>query len=96
MGAALQFAAHADRGGWTNERFDDTSGEPIIARTMIATSSPALGFFLIALYFVPTIVAFSREVVNAGSVLVINLFLGWTLIGWVVALAMAVRTQRTA
>jgi hypothetical protein len=63
---------------------------------MIATSSPALGCFLIALYFVPTIVAFSREVVNAGSVLVINLFLGWTLIGWVVALAMAVRTQRTA
>ncbi|HXA88731.1 MAG TPA: superinfection immunity protein [Mycobacterium sp.] len=27
---------------------------------------------------------------NAGSVAVINLFLGWTFIGWVVAPAMAV------
>lgn len=46
---------------------------------------------LIALlvYFLPTIVASNREVRNAGSVVVINIFFGWTLIGWVIALAMA-------
>ncbi|WP_234313892.1 superinfection immunity protein [Streptomyces sp. NBRC 109706] len=44
------------------------------------------------LYFVPTIIAFARGVRNAGSVLVVNLFLGWTLVGWVVALAMAARS----
>ena len=44
------------------------------------------------IYFIPTIVAGSRNVQNTGSVFVINLFLGWTLVGWVVALAMAVRT----
>lgn len=47
---------------------------------------------LVALYFAPTIIAISRKVPNAGSVMIINLFLGWSLIGWVVALAMAART----
>jgi hypothetical protein len=46
--------------------------------------------FMIALYFVPTMVAATRGHQSLGSILVINLFLGWTLIGWVVALAMAV------
>ena len=51
-------------------------------------------FLLIAgLYFVPTIVAMVRQVSNLGSVIVINLFLGWTLIGWVIALAMAARSK---
>jgi Superinfection immunity protein len=47
----------------------------------------------LGLYFLPTVVAFSRRVVNRGSVAVINVFLGWTFIGWVVALAMALRTR---
>jgi hypothetical protein len=41
---------------------------------------------------VPTIVAYRRHVPNRGAVVVINAFLGWTLIGWVVALAMACRS----
>lgn len=49
---------------------------------------------LLGVYFAPTLVALDRNVVNKWSVLVINVFLGWTLIGWVVALAMAVRTKR--
>ena len=44
------------------------------------------------LYFVPTIVAYSRKVPNMMSVIVVNVFLGWTFIGWVVALAMAARS----
>jgi hypothetical protein len=48
---------------------------------------------LIGLYFLPTIVAVARKVTNQGSVAVINFFLGWTLLGWVVALAMACRTS---
>ncbi|WP_190121988.1 superinfection immunity protein [Streptomyces inusitatus] len=53
----------------------------------------AVGVILFIAYFVPTIVAFTRNVPNSGSVLVINLLLGWTLIGWIVALAMAARSQ---
>lgn len=47
----------------------------------------------IGLYFLPTIVAVARKVTNQGSILVINFFLGWTFVGWVVALAMACRTS---
>jgi hypothetical protein len=47
----------------------------------------------VGLYFVPTIVAITRKVTNQGSVAVINFFLGWTLVGWVMALAMACRTS---
>jgi len=42
-------------------------------------------------YWAPSIVARRRGVPNRGSVIVINLLLGWTLIGWAVALAMACR-----
>ena len=48
-----------------------------------------IGLGLIALYFVPTIVAVNRDH-QVGPVAVINIFLGWSLIGWVVALAIAV------
>ena len=64
---------------------------------MLASSSGAAAvfgaIFLIGLYFLPTIVAVSRKVRDQGSVAVINVFLGWTLIGWVVALAMACRSN---
>ena len=45
--------------------------------------------FIIALYLTPMIVAISRDMPNKGSTIAINIFLGWTLVGWVVALAMA-------
>lgn len=47
------------------------------------------------LYFIPLIVASIRKVPNVGSVGVLNFFLGWTLIGWVVALSMAARSAPT-
>ena len=46
-------------------------------------------------YFLPTIVAVVRKVTNVGSVFVVNFFLGWTLVGWVVALAMASKSVAT-
>jgi hypothetical protein len=48
---------------------------------------------ILGLYFVPVIVGAIRSVPNIGSVFVVNFFLGWTFIGWVVALAMASRSQ---
>ncbi len=50
------------------------------------------GLILLVLYFVPSFVALERRVPNVGSIIVINVFLGWTVIGWVVALAMAARS----
>lgn len=41
---------------------------------------------MVALYFLPTIIAFVRRHHNSGPIGILNLFLGWTLIGWVAAL----------
>jgi hypothetical protein len=49
---------------------------------------------VLVLYFLPSIIAVARKVMHQGSVVVINLFLGWTFVGWVIALAMACRTSR--
>jgi hypothetical protein len=48
-----------------------------------------LAVFLLAFYFLPTIVASKRNHPNILSIFVINLFLGCTLLGWVVALTWA-------
>jgi hypothetical protein len=44
---------------------------------------------MLGIYFAPTLLAMNRELSNTVSILVLNLFLGWTLIGWVIALALA-------
>ena len=48
---------------------------------------------LLAAYFAPSMIALNRRVPSKWSVVVINALLGWTLIGWAVALAMAVRDK---
>ena len=42
-----------------------------------------------AVYFAPSIVAALRHKSNLGGIVIVNLFLGWTIIGWGVALVMA-------
>lgn len=59
---------------------------------MIGSTSGTVAIVVVALYFLPAIVGAVRKVPNIGSVVVINFFLGWTFVGWVVALAMAVRS----
>lgn len=63
----------------------------------VASGSSGIGIIglivVMAMYFLPTIIASSRKVTNIGSVFVINLLLGWSVIGWIVALAMAVKTK---
>lgn len=44
---------------------------------------------MIAAYFAPMIVAIASDHKNTASISVVNVLLGWTLIGWVVALAWA-------
>ncbi len=43
------------------------------------------------IYFLPTIIAFKKERDNKVSILALNLFLGWSLIGWVVSLVWALK-----
>jgi len=68
-----------------------------LAATASNGPNAALGAVLLAAgvvaYFVPAITGAVRHVRNLGSVIVVNLFLGWTVIGWIVALAMAFRSR---
>ena len=43
----------------------------------------------VILYFLPLLVAGCRHHHQVGAIAVIDVFLGWTFVGWVVALAMA-------
>jgi hypothetical protein len=49
-----------------------------------------------ALYLLPVLIGWARRVPDIGSVAVINVLLGWTLVGWAAALAMALRSPRPA
>lgn len=47
-------------------------------------------FLALGIYFIPTSIAMMRGSNLTAAVLVVNLFFGWTIIGWVGALVMAV------
>jgi Superinfection immunity protein len=44
-------------------------------------------FFMILLYFLPAIIGHDKR--DAAGIFLLNLFLGWTVIGWVIALIWA-------
>lgn len=44
---------------------------------------------MLALYFVPTGVAYYKEKTNILAIFLTNLLLGWTFIGWILALIWA-------
>lgn len=48
-----------------------------------------MGLIILALfiYFIPALVGRNKD--NAGAIFILNLFLGWTFIGWVLALVWA-------
>ena len=50
--------------------------------------------FFILLYFLPSILGRGKK--DAAGIFLVNLFLGWTLIGWVVALLWACASDRPA
>lgn len=47
------------------------------------------GVLFILIYLCPTCIAARRNHNNRAAIGIINIFLGWTLIGWVVSLAWA-------
>lgn len=71
----------------------------ILAAGQTVTNADAwLGGTIIAVigllfYFLPLLIGWRRHVRHLGALAVVNVFLGWTLIGWVVALAMAFRSR---
>ena len=53
---------------------------------------PFFGFGFV-MYFLPSIIALARSKRDITAIVLLNFFLGWTMIGWVVALVWAVKTD---
>jgi len=59
-----------------------------------------LGFFFFpffgigfVLYFLPTIIALIKSKRDTVAILLLNLFLGWSIIGWIIALVWAAKND---
>ena len=61
----------------------------------IAGDDGAIGGIVIALilmvYLFPSFVAYARKVPSKHAILALNIFLGWTLIGWVISLVWSLK-----
>lgn len=66
-----------------NQVVTDRKGRPLSATISIVVAVLTLGYML------PWMVAALRGKSNHVAILVLNLLLGWTVIGWVIALVMA-------
>jgi hypothetical protein len=51
---------------------------------------PFFGFGL-AMYFLPSLIAFARSKRDMTAIFLLNFFLGWSVIGWIIALIWAVK-----
>lgn len=53
---------------------------------------PFFGFGFV-MYFLPSIIALAKSKRDITAIVLLNFILGWTMIGWVVALVWAVKTD---
>jgi len=67
----------------------ETAAGDVLGATVLGFVA-LLGFLLLGvLYFLPSVIALARHHHNAPVVVVLNLLLGWSFVGWVVSLALA-------
>ncbi|OGG48945.1 hypothetical protein A3G63_01820 [Candidatus Kaiserbacteria bacterium RIFCSPLOWO2_12_FULL_52_8] len=53
------------------------------------TLTPGLSLILFVIYFIPSIVAFAKGKGDALLICLLNLVIGWTVIGWIACLIWA-------
>ena len=51
---------------------------------------------VVILYMLPTLVAYARDIPQRQIITILNIVLGWTLIGWVIAFLWAMRAETAA
>ena len=57
--------------------------------TQISVLPIIVSFVGIIIYFIPTIIAFKRKQLNKIKIFLFNLFFGWTVVLWIIALVLA-------
>ena len=50
-------------------------------------------FIVIIIYFIPTIIAVIRKHQNIIPICILNIFLGWTILGWIASLAWSLNSD---
>ena len=73
----------------------DAESEKLILIILAILAVP-IAFAAVVAYFWPAVIARRRNHPNFGPIFVVNLLLGWTLVGWVIALAWALATMPIA
>lgn len=74
--------------------FAPSSGDEALAAIIVFLLALVLIIGGLAIYFLPTIVALFRHHHQWGAITVINLFFGWTFVGWVLSLAWSMSAAR--
>jgi hypothetical protein len=54
-----------------------------------------VGVLALFVYILPSLIAFKRGHINAGSICALNILLGWSLLGWVASLVWSLTQQST-
>jgi hypothetical protein len=60
---------------------------------VVVIATLALIAVVLGLYWLPSIIGYFRHVPSLFSVVVTNALLGWTVVGWLVSLSMALRVR---
>lgn len=68
---------------------DDSGGIAILLAILVG------GAIVIALYLLPTIIAYSRHHKQLMPLAIVNFFFGWTMLGWVACLAWSFQSYRS-
>ena len=52
------------------------------------------GLVVVALYLLPSLIAVSRRTSHLATLILVNVLLGWTVVGWMYSLALAAFSER--
>jgi hypothetical protein len=63
---------------------------------VVLIASLALIVVVLGVYWLPSIIGYFRHVPTLFSLVVTNALLGWTIVGWLVSLSMALRVRDSA
>ena len=73
------------------------AAEGSMLEKMISFAPLLLILFLIlyvVIYFIPTYIAVKRKHYQKVAIILLNIFLGWSFVGWVIALVWSVTKER--
>ncbi len=71
----------------------ELTGKEVTNMSDVAVNAIGLGF-LVVFYLLPSIVALWNAHTRSGSIVLLNLLTGWTLLGWGVAMSWGMLSER--